>query len=387
LPHSLDRIAVVQAARRLNSEARILVRARYLREREDLEQAGATAAVFEEAEAAVALARLVLADTGVHRELVERKVRDLRLQLILENMSNIRSQRVRNVMVPWTRVQRLSVGASRENVLRQIAAHRFTRWPVTEPRSGAVVGYLLSKDLIAQSPQGDDWNSLIRPLHVVRSDDDIESTLTRMQADAATVCVVEEAGAPVGLVTLEDMLEQVVGRIEDEYPHEQAVSLREALAAGAVLPELSARTREEAIAELAAAIPAERLPPGANVAERALAREQEVSTDLGVGVAIPHARCDGLAAPLVVFGRSSQGIAFSPESSEPVRLIFLLVTPDERPGLQLALLVQLAQLAGDAALRERLRTAGSAAEIAEMIPVADGGAQHPPDAADVRPLL
>jgi CPA2 family monovalent cation:H+ antiporter-2 len=82
LPQTSDRAAVVAAARNLNPNVPILVRARYLREREDLEQAGATAAVFEEVEAAVALARLVLADTGLHRGAADRKLNDLRLQLI-----------------------------------------------------------------------------------------------------------------------------------------------------------------------------------------------------------------------------------------------------------------------------------------------------------------
>lgn len=67
LPHSTDRAAVVAAARTLNPEARILVRARYLRERADLEAAGATATVYEESEAAVALSRMVLADTRLTR--------------------------------------------------------------------------------------------------------------------------------------------------------------------------------------------------------------------------------------------------------------------------------------------------------------------------------
>jgi len=81
LPHSSERAAVVAAARQLSSELRILVRARYLRERRDLEQAGATAAVFEEAEAAVALARLVLADAGASRGDVDGIVRDLAANL------------------------------------------------------------------------------------------------------------------------------------------------------------------------------------------------------------------------------------------------------------------------------------------------------------------
>lgn len=79
LPRSNDQVAVAAAGRNLNAEARILVRARYLRERENLQQAGATAAVFEEAEAAIALARLVLADAGAEDDAVERRIRELRL--------------------------------------------------------------------------------------------------------------------------------------------------------------------------------------------------------------------------------------------------------------------------------------------------------------------
>jgi CPA2 family monovalent cation:H+ antiporter-2 len=61
LPHSVNRTPLIAAARHLNPSCRIFVRARYLREREELEQVGATAC-FEEAEAAVALTELVLRD-------------------------------------------------------------------------------------------------------------------------------------------------------------------------------------------------------------------------------------------------------------------------------------------------------------------------------------
>ena len=105
LPQASGRAAIVAIARNLNSKLRILVRAHYLREREHLEQAGATSAVFEEGEAAVALARLVLVDTGASRELVEHAVRDIRTQLLLENVTNLQTQIVRSIMVPWTRCE------------------------------------------------------------------------------------------------------------------------------------------------------------------------------------------------------------------------------------------------------------------------------------------
>ena len=67
LPHSVNRTPLIAAARHLNPSCRIFVRARYLRERADLEQAGATGACFEEVEAAVALTDRLLRDLG-HEE-------------------------------------------------------------------------------------------------------------------------------------------------------------------------------------------------------------------------------------------------------------------------------------------------------------------------------
>jgi CPA2 family monovalent cation:H+ antiporter-2 len=367
LPHAADRATIVASVRELNPNARMLVRARYLSEREDLERAGVAAAVFEEAEAAVGLARLVLADTGVRHEAAERKVRDLRLQLIRENMANIRTQRVRSVMVPWNRVWHLSAKASRDEVLRQISQKRFSRWPVVDPETGAVQGYLLARDLIAVAAADEDWTRFVRPLRAVRPDDDVESTLLWMQGEGATVCSVEHEGSLLGLITLEDILEQVVGRIEDEYPHEAETSLLDALKAGGLVLALRGSTREAVVREMASALPPGAVSRDAAIADRALAREAELSTDLGVGVALPHARAPGLTTPRVVFGRSSEGVAFSPPPDEPVRLVFLLVTPIEQPEVQIALLGQIANVISEESARERLRRASSEGEVLEII--------------------
>jgi CPA2 family monovalent cation:H+ antiporter-2 len=81
LPHSVNRRPLIAAAREANPGLRILVRARYLREREDLEQAGATAAVFEEAEAAIALGRRVLEDIGAEEATIDREAARIRREL------------------------------------------------------------------------------------------------------------------------------------------------------------------------------------------------------------------------------------------------------------------------------------------------------------------
>lgn len=365
LPDPAARSNIVTAARSMNSNVRILVRARYLREREVLEQAGATAAVFEEAEAAIALARLVLADTGVHRSAADRKINELRLQLIVDNISNIRTQRLRSIMVPWVRVRWLPKSADRRAVLSLVSQERFSRWPVVETDSGRVLGYLLTKDLIATAASGD-WSGHIRPLNTIHPDETIEAALTRMQNEGASVYLVADGDRPVGLVTQEDILEQVVGQIEDEYPHESPISLADAAAHGAILLDMRSGLRDQAIEELVAAIPPSTLPAGVDESEvlrLVLAREEEMSTDLGNGVAIPHARVAGLSAPVVVFGRSKSGVMYSPSADQMVHVLFLIITPAEQPETQLALLGQLGPLCSDPVLRANLMRAQTPEQV------------------------
>ena len=73
------------------------------------------------------------------------------------------------------------------------------------------------------------WTTLVRPLPAVAPDADVESTLQFFQREGATVCVVRDGDTPVGIVTIEDVLEQVVGRFEDEYPRHPKLALRDIL--------------------------------------------------------------------------------------------------------------------------------------------------------------
>lgn len=364
LPQSADRLAVVGAARMLNPTLRILVRARYLREREDLEQAGANAAVFEEAEAAVALARLVLADTGEQREVAERKIKELRFRLIVENFANVSSKRVGSVMVPWSRVSWLPSTADLSAILPRISRKRFSRWPVIDSERGRAVGYLLTKDLIAD-PGLPDWSRLVRPLKEVAPGDSIESVLATMQSERDSIYLVADRERPIGLITLEDILEQVVGQIEDEYPHDDSATLRDALLKGGLVFQLSASDWPGALRELVDAIPENNLPPNVDkqqVLSLAIARDEEVSSNLGDGFAIPHARLPNLAAPIAVFGKSVKGVAVG-ASPELVHLMFLLVTSAQHPEMQLTLLAQLATIARNPVAREALLRAARVDEV------------------------
>jgi CPA2 family monovalent cation:H+ antiporter-2 len=81
LPHSANRRALIAGARELNPTLRILVRARYLREGAELARAGADAACYEEVEAAVALARVLLLRTGTDEDTIRRESERVREDL------------------------------------------------------------------------------------------------------------------------------------------------------------------------------------------------------------------------------------------------------------------------------------------------------------------
>jgi CBS domain containing-hemolysin-like protein len=290
---------------------------------------------------------------------------------MLENIFDLGRQTVKDAMIPWSRVQSLSRTAKRTEVMHVLNEHRFSRWPVLDPASQAPIGYLLMKDLIGLAGGDENWQALLRPLRSVRPDDNLEAIMQQLQKDGANMALVVDNKRPVGLITLEDILEEIVGRIEDEYPRLPRLFLKEAMTLGGVMLEVDATTPEEAIRAMADIIPPENLPIGADVAALALARERQMATSLGNGIAIPHARCSGLIRPLIVFGRSTEGIPFDASSPEPDRLIFLVVTPSDRPNVQVFLLEQLASIARSEMVCERLIRAQSQEEILEIIAAAD----------------
>ena len=212
---------------------------------------------------------------------------------------------------------------------------------------------------------------LVRPVKSVGPKDNLEAVMQRLQREGSNMAIVVEGRSCVGLITLEDILEEVVGRIEDEFPRLPRLFLKDALIAGGIVLDIPSQSPEDAIRALAATIPPGNLPPGADVCMLALARERQIPTDVGHGVAIPHARCPQLTKPLVVFGRAEEGIKFDARSKEAVRLIFLVVTSTERPNTQVFMLEQLASVARSEFVRERLIRAQAPEEVLEIIAAAD----------------
>jgi PTS system nitrogen regulatory IIA component len=85
-----------------------------------------------------------------------------------------------------------------------------------------------------------------------------------------------------------------------------------------------------------------------------LEREAVLSTGVGFGVAIPHARCGGGPNLTVVSGSAGAGVAYDAIDGEPVRLFFMIVGPEESAGLHVKLLSRIARLVRLDAVRRAL---------------------------------
>ena len=133
-----------------------------------------------------------------------------------------------HVMVPRERVVALSRAASPAEIRRVLLEQGHTRMPVYEDRLENVIGYVTLRDLLAISWEKDliVLEDAIRPPLFAPAEQravDLLSELRRRRIQLAIV--VDESGIMIGIVTLEDLLEELVGEIMDEHVHEPATTL------------------------------------------------------------------------------------------------------------------------------------------------------------------
>jgi mannitol/fructose-specific phosphotransferase system IIA component (Ntr-type) len=103
------------------------------------------------------------------------------------------------------------------------------------------------------------------------------------------------------------------------------------------------------------------------VLEALRAREDQVSTGIGSGVAIPHAFSDRLNKVVAVFGRSDKGIEFEALDHAPVRFVILFVVPRKQYHLHLQTLAAIAKLLTNSEVRRQLREAVSRDEVLAVL--------------------
>lgn len=98
-----------------------------------------------------------------------------------------------------------------------------------------------------------------------------------------------------------------------------------------------------------------------------LERERVMSTGMGEGVAIPHAKSDGVTSLVAAFGITKQDIDFQSIDEKPVRLIFLLVGPLDQTGPHLKVLSRISRLMHRREFRDRLAGSHSSEDVIDAI--------------------
>ena len=135
-----------------------------------------------------------------------------------------------------------------------------------------------------------------------------------------------------------------------------------------VMPELAARDKEGLIREMAQHLCAHNptLRDSLDLVQKALlGRERLGSTGVGEGVAIPHAKIPNLSSLTAAFGRSKDGVPFDAIDAQPVRLVFVLLVPENSAGAHLKALARIARLLKSPSFRDRLLSLPNAESLYE----------------------
>ena len=140
-------------------------------------------------------------------------------RLMLEGVIRMADMTAGDVMVPSTRMDLLDIQSSMEDILHQVIDTGHSRFPVFEGDRENIIGILMAKDLLKlQRAPELNIRALIRPAVFVPESKGLNDLLRDFKGNRNHLAIViDEFGRVAGLITIEDVLEQIVGEIEDEF--------------------------------------------------------------------------------------------------------------------------------------------------------------------------
>ena len=160
------------------------------------------------------------------REAHQNKLLDSEALTIVEGAIQVADLQVRDIMVPRSQMNSIRAGQSPREFLPAVIDAAHSRYPVIGESHDDVLGVLLAKDLLPLilKENGDSFNikDLLRPATFVPESKRLNVLLREFRANHNHMAIViDEYGGVAGLVTIEDVLEQIVGDIEDEHDVEE----------------------------------------------------------------------------------------------------------------------------------------------------------------------
>ena len=175
----------------------------------------------------------------------ERRLLDAEALSMIEGVLQVSETQVRDVMIPRSQMDMIDVAESPEKFIPFVIETAHSRFPVHEDSRDNVIGILLAKDLLRFYAE-EEFNvrEMLRPAVFVPESKRLNVLLKEFRGNRNHIAiVVDEYGGVSGLITIEDVIEQIVGDIEDEYDFDETEDN--------ILADRSGRFRVKAITEIA----------------------------------------------------------------------------------------------------------------------------------------
>jgi CBS domain containing-hemolysin-like protein len=302
-------------------------------------------------------------------------VLSFRRLLLMENVFDLGGMKVRDAMKTPSAVKVLHRDAPWTENLAVIRESKFSRFPVMAAGQELPLGIVHVKDILhleLNKQENPDLAPVLRPYIKATDDLPLEQLLAEFQRRRRRVAVVvDRKGQWVGFVTLEDVVEEIIGSVEDEFEKEAPLFIADTMSTERIVVGVEAPDIFAAIGQILERVDAAQLPAARERVERAVKdREKEISTYLGHGVAVPHARFEGLERPVTIFAQSATGVPV-PGTNERIHVFFLLLTPQSAPLVQVRLLARLCGMLQSEYVADRLRETRAPGELLEIIRAAD----------------
>jgi magnesium and cobalt transporter len=184
--------------------------------------------------------------TQLLRSAYQRNLLDADVLSIIESALTVSEMQVRDIMIPRAQMDVIDIHEPVEKFISQVIGTAHSRFPVIDQNRDDVIGVLLAKDLLRHYAGEEQFNvrEMLRPAIFVPESKRLNVLLREFRASRNHMAiVVDEYGGVAGLVTIEDVLEQIVGDIEDEYDFDEA--------SDNILPQPGGRFRVKALTQIA----------------------------------------------------------------------------------------------------------------------------------------
>ncbi|MDQ1267326.1 MAG: magnesium and cobalt exporter, family [Bacteroidota bacterium] len=145
---------------------------------------------------------------------------------LLENVFEFADTPVKQIMVPHNKIVGFEYSMEKDEIIQKFIEEGYSRMPIYKRTIDNILGVIYAKDLINMITHDNIFiiHDIIRPVEYVSEDEKINLLLRKFQKEKIHFAVVvDEFGGTAGIVTLEDILEELVGEIQDEYDDEKPI--------------------------------------------------------------------------------------------------------------------------------------------------------------------